>query len=367
MPFGCCGGSPKEIANKRHPSAADIGCNVFIPKYKIAGILRFVGTLVGDEKKIMCGVAYPNPIGKHDGKVKNFRYFRCLPKCGVLEPIGSVWMDDTFELGETYSNQDVVIEAGVSKRVGNGTFLKHTGRDWGPQGWYNKSMALHFVKPQTDTTVLQQWSFCPYSKDHVKGVQSSDLQLIKKLGEGQFGTAYYAKLVTTEQKAKAKALKRDDLGRIEVVVKQIHKDAPGGMEIEFAQEACVQNQFYHPNLVRMLFVSGGADLGGGPMKLIIEYCADGDLEKKLREGVLSWRDIIRTIADVANGCLYLATTGFVHCDLAARNVFLGGGVARIGDFGIYDYYNKIIIMKYSLPVKSIVVPVLLSWDTKYAC
>jgi hypothetical protein len=29
--------------------------------------------------------------------------------------------------------------------------------------------------------------------------------------------------------------------------------------------------------------------------------------------------------DVADGMLYLSFTGFVHCDLATRNVFVGNG------------------------------------------
>lgn len=43
--------------------------------------------------------------------------------------------------------------------------------------------------------------------------------------------------------------------------------------------------------------------------------------------VLTWVDILRAIADIANGCLYLSNTGFVHCDLATRNIFLGTVVA----------------------------------------
>lgn len=43
----------------------------------------------------------------------------------------------------------------------------------------------------------------------------------------------------------------------QVAIKELHTGASSDLEIEFAQEACVQNQFYNPNLVRMLFVTGG--------------------------------------------------------------------------------------------------------------
>ena len=48
------------------------------------GTVYYVGN-VHWSKDIMIGVVYDKPVGKHDGIMKNKRYFRCSPKHGVLE------------------------------------------------------------------------------------------------------------------------------------------------------------------------------------------------------------------------------------------------------------------------------------------
>lgn len=78
---------------------------------------------------------------------------------------------------------------GVSQRVGSGSLLKHNGRDWGPKGWWGDKV-LQFVKPKSDNSALENWNFCPYAKDRVKGINCKDLLSLKKLGEGNFGAVY---------------------------------------------------------------------------------------------------------------------------------------------------------------------------------
>ena len=55
------------------------------------GYVRFVGTVEG-KPDIYVGVELDAPDGKHDGRVKGKRYFKCRDKYGYMAP------HETFEL-----------------------------------------------------------------------------------------------------------------------------------------------------------------------------------------------------------------------------------------------------------------------------
>ena len=56
------------------------------------GYVRYVGTVEKKEDAIYIGVELDEPNGKHDGRVKGKRYFRCRDKHGYMAPM------DVFEL-----------------------------------------------------------------------------------------------------------------------------------------------------------------------------------------------------------------------------------------------------------------------------
>eukprot|EP01084_Bolivina_argentea_P312906 541778_1 len=56
------------------------------------GYVRYVGTVASKDDMIFVGVELDEPNGKHDGKVKGKRYFKCRDKHGYMAP------HETFEL-----------------------------------------------------------------------------------------------------------------------------------------------------------------------------------------------------------------------------------------------------------------------------
>ena len=68
--------------------------------------------------------------------------------------------------------------------------------------------------------------------------------------------------------------------------------------------------------------------------MAVNLCSDGDLLGLLRKGALQWGEILRAAIDVCDAMVFLSSTGFVHRDLACRNVFVGDGCAKVGDFGL---------------------------------
>lgn len=56
------------------------------------GYVRYVGTVESKDDVIYVGVELDEPNGKHDGRVKGKRYFKCRDKHGYMAPT------DTFEL-----------------------------------------------------------------------------------------------------------------------------------------------------------------------------------------------------------------------------------------------------------------------------
>ena len=92
----------------------------------------------------------------------------------------------------------------------------------------------------------------------------------------------------------------------------------------------------HTNVVQMV----GVCTAGEPVLLVLEFCEHGSLDKFLktrgRTGMnqLS-EDAMRCIAlDVSRGCEYIHDLGYVHRDVAARNVLISAThVCKLADFG----------------------------------
>ena len=74
---------------------------------------------------------------------------------------------------------------------------------------------------------------------------------------------------------------------------------------------------------------------GDPILLVMEYCEFGNLHAIIQSMELDLKDKLRIACDCAEGMEYLSELGFIHRDIAARNVLLGGGYrAKIADFGM---------------------------------
>ena len=69
------------------------------------------------------------------------------------------------------------------------------------------------------------------------------ISLIAELGSGQFGTVYKGEWVAPEGGEK-----------IEVAVKQLQPGASEEDKVKFLQEAAINGQFRHPNVVKLMGV-----------------------------------------------------------------------------------------------------------------
>ena len=85
------------------------------------------------------------------------------------------------------------------------------------------------------------------------------------------------------------------------------------LKLEFLQEAAIQSQFDHQNVVAVV----ATVIADAPMLIILELCGQGELLDMLRKTPapeLHWQ--LSMARDVACGMAYLHSKSFLHRDLA---------------------------------------------------
>ncbi|XP_052256074.1 tyrosine-protein kinase SRK3-like isoform X3 [Dreissena polymorpha] len=146
-------------------------------------------------------------------------------------------------------------------------------------------------------------------------IDRSTLQLMDRLGAGQFGEVWKGKWNKTTFVA-VKTLK------------------PGTMSKEaFLAEAQIMKQCRHDKLVRLYAVCSKEE----PIYIVTELLKDS-LLNYLREGdgrFLKFPDMVDYAGQIASGMAYLERNKLIHRDLAARNVLIGdNGTVKVADFGL---------------------------------
>lgn len=188
----------------------------------------------------------------------------------------------------------------------------------------------------------------------------------KKLGSGAFGAVYLGKLLGKSLgHEKANSPLGINIMRSEncdVAVKMLPEYADEQSRGEFLREITLMKTLgYHERLVNMLACVTASE----PICLVVEYCSDGDLLHFLRdrckymmkldelginyrEGeldesvdldmIVTVKQLIQYSVQIASGMEYLAQKGFIHRDVAARNVLIHDKkFCKIGDFGLCRY------------------------------
>lgn len=157
------------------------------------------------------------------------------------------------------------------------------------------------------------------------------------VGAGQFGEVHLAKLSLKYGTPKH----QPEEGHIMVAVKMLKLSAPAEDRTEFIRECEAMLHISHPNLLTM----HGVSVRRRPWLCIVELVAYGDMlsivkASKTKDIELSYPEQLRIVAQAAEGMAHMARSGYVHMDLAARNLLLGKGlVCKVADFGLTRTVN----------------------------
>ncbi|XP_019073824.1 L-type lectin-domain containing receptor kinase VII.1-like [Vitis vinifera] len=127
-------------------------------------------------------------------------------------------------------------------------------------------------------------------------------------------------------------------GGAEIAVKRISHENDQGMR-EFVAEISSLGRLKHRCLVSL---RGWCKRENGSFMLVYDYMENGSLDKRVFEceesKLLSFKDRIRVLKDVASGVLYLHEgweSKVLHRDIKASNVLLDRDMnGRLGDFGL---------------------------------
>ncbi|KAJ4890057.1 Protein kinase superfamily protein with octicosapeptide/Phox/Bem1p domain [Raphanus sativus] len=160
-------------------------------------------------------------------------------------------------------------------------------------------------------------------------IMNDDLEELKELGSGTFGTVYHGKWRGSD-----------------VAIKRIKKSCFAGRSSEqerltgeFWGEAGILSKLHHPNVVA--FYGVVKDGPGGTLATVTEYMVDGSLRHVLlrKDRHLDRRKRLIIAMDAAFGMEYLHAKNIVHFDLKCDNLLVNlkdpsRPICKVGDFGL---------------------------------
>ncbi|GJN29481.1 hypothetical protein PR202_gb17707 [Eleusine coracana subsp. coracana] len=165
--------------------------------------------------------------------------------------------------------------------------------------------------------------------ENLQIIKNSDLEELRELGSGTFGTVYHGKWRGTD-----------------VAIKRINDRCFAGkaseqerMRTDFWNEAEKLASLHHPNVVA--FYGVVVDGPGGSVATVTEYMANGSLRQALQrnEKIFDRRRRLLIAMDVAFGMEYLHGKNIVHFDLKSDNLLVNlrdpqRPICKVGDLGL---------------------------------
>eukprot|EP00049_Salpingoeca_infusionum_P025359 m.18780 g.18780 ORF g.18780 m.18780 type:complete len:1662 (-) comp7950_c0_seq1:195-5180(-) len=176
-------------------------------------------------------------------------------------------------------------------------------------------------KPQDWDAIFDKIAQLSHSEDikTPREIQRGNVTILEELGRGAFG--FVAKAILRER-GMPSAL---------VAVKSLHEHASNSDMSELMQEAAVMAQMNHPNVVQLV----GVVTVGAPAQVLLSYAEFGSLKSylSLTDPPLALK--LKFALESAQGLAHVHEKGFVHRDIAARNMMLSSDLTvQVGDFGL---------------------------------
>jgi serine/threonine protein kinase len=152
-------------------------------------------------------------------------------------------------------------------------------------------------------------------------LKRATVKVLDVLGEGQFGTVNKG------------LLEENDRAPFLVAIKALKGDYSETDKMELLSEAALTAQFQHDNVIRLV----GVVTSGAPILVVLEFCEHGSLLSYLKKYAEHVEEEHRL--QFAHGCAcglaYLSSRGFVHRDIASRNILLSSDMTcKVADFGL---------------------------------
>ncbi|XP_021769439.1 CBL-interacting serine/threonine-protein kinase 25-like [Chenopodium quinoa] len=151
-------------------------------------------------------------------------------------------------------------------------------------------------------------------------------ELLKLLGEGNFGKVYKAKNITTDEIVAIKMINKDEVKK-------------HGMFEQVKKEISVMRLVKHPNIVELKEVMATKT----KIYLVMEYVGGGDLYTKIfMQGKLDENIARKFFQQVITAVDFCHSRGVCHRDLKLENIMLdsNGENVKICDFGLATYLGE---------------------------
>ncbi|XP_077244442.1 RAF-like serine/threonine-protein kinase 20 [Tasmannia lanceolata] len=182
----------------------------------------------------------------------------------------------------------------------------------------------HAGEPFADSSVGEEFDIFD-----LQIIKNGDLEELRELGSGTFGTVYHGKWRGSD-----------------VAIKRIKKSCFTGrsseqerLTLEFWREAAILSKLHHPNIVA--FYGVVQDGPGATLATVAEYMVNGSLRHVLlrKDRYLDRRKRLIIATDAAFGMEYLHSKNIVHFDLKCDNLLVNlkdplRPICKVGDFGL---------------------------------
>lgn len=206
-------------------------------------------------------------------------------------------------------------------------------------------------------------------------ISENILSIGKVIGKGNFGQVLISHAQCPKEKLNYMAWCPKDGKKIRVILKELLENNNQQSNDEFINEinitwALSSGIKRSQHIVRMYgFVLNGSM----PKYLVLEHCNGGSLHSFLKnpQNPMSQSRALHFIKNIVSGMAYIHHNGYIHRDLACRNVLLNSYeknklLAKIGDFGLSRPKEKIQYNPEYVYVETQKIPIPIRWTSPRA-